>query len=108
MTVLSYDTMLPTGWTTQVDNEGRTYYADLSTGTNTWNDPRRKETTTPAVPDANLGPFPSGWEMRRIATGCRRVYFIDHNTRTTSWVDPRLPQRSDANALQKPTRASTM
>ena len=36
-----------------------------------------------------LGPLPSGWEMRLTNTG--RVYFVDHNTRTTTWDDPRLP-----------------
>lgn len=46
----------------------------------------------------NLGPLPSGWEMRLTSTG--RVYFVDHNTRTTSWDDPRLPPNLDDNAPQ--------
>ncbi|KAJ3498944.1 hypothetical protein NLJ89_g10157 [Agrocybe chaxingu] len=50
------------------------------------------------VTNPNLGPLPSGWEMRLTSTG--RVYFVDHNTRTTSWDDPRLPPNLDDNAPQ--------
>lgn len=38
---------------------------------------------------SQLGPVPSGWEMRLTQAG--RVYFVDHNTKTTTWDDPRLP-----------------
>jgi E3 ubiquitin-protein ligase NEDD4 len=47
---------------------------------------------------ANLGPLPSGWEMRLTSTG--RVYFVDHNTKTTAWDDPRVPTNLDDSAPQ--------
>ena len=40
-----------------------------------------------------LGPMPSGWEMRLTANG--RPYFVDHNSRTTTWQDPRLPSEAE-------------
>ncbi|KAI7402356.1 putative E3 ubiquitin-protein ligase, partial [Hortaea werneckii] len=45
-----------------------------------------------------LGPLPSGWEMR--LTNTARVYFVDHNTKTTTWDDPRLPSSLDQNVPQ--------
>ena len=39
---------------------------------------------------AQLGPLPSGWEMRHTTTG--RPYFINHESKETSWDDPRLQQ----------------
>jgi E3 ubiquitin-protein ligase NEDD4 len=47
---------------------------------------------------SQLGPLPSGWEMRLTSTA--RVYFVDHNTKTTTWDDPRLPSSLDANKPQ--------
>ena len=44
---------------------------------------------------SQLGPLPSGWEMRLTPTN--RVYFIDKNTKRTTWDDPRLPSLLDAN-----------
>jgi E3 ubiquitin-protein ligase NEDD4 len=45
-----------------------------------------------------LGPLPSGWEMR--LTHPARVYFVDHNTKTTTWDDPRSRSSLDANVPQ--------
>lgn len=45
---------------------------------------------------AQLGPLPSGWEMRLTDAG--KIYFVDHNTRTTTWDDPRLPSNLDKDA----------
>jgi E3 ubiquitin-protein ligase NEDD4 len=107
----------------QYTAEGRPYYIDHNTRTTTWVDPRRVQqvrvytgsTTQPGGQTATgvqvmqqtvsqLGPLPSGWEMRLTNTG--RVYFVDHHTKTTTWdgeyhlfacsliltvVDPRLP-----------------
>jgi E3 ubiquitin-protein ligase NEDD4 len=47
---------------------------------------------------SQLGPLPSGWEMR--LTNTARVYFVDHNTKTTTWDDPRLPSTLDSNVPQ--------
>lgn len=96
------DIPLPLGWEERRTAEGRPYFVDHHTRTTTWTDPRRATQPPPSavvrpVTNPNLGPLPSGWEMRLTSTG--RVYFVDHNTRTTSWDDPRLPI-SDDNAPQ--------
>ncbi|KAG6854113.1 hypothetical protein C0991_010277 [Blastosporella zonata] len=97
------DVPLPLGWEERRTPEGRPYFVDHHTRTTTWTDPRRANNPTPqAVPrpvaNPNIGPLPSGWEMRLTSTS--RVYFVDHNTRTTSWDDPRLPGHVDDNAPQ--------
>ncbi|KAF8073723.1 hypothetical protein FPV67DRAFT_1479022 [Lyophyllum atratum] len=97
------DIPLPLGWEERRTPEGRPYFVDHHTRTTTWTDPRRANNPTPpAIPkpvmNPNLGPLPSGWEMRLTSTG--RVYFVDHNTRTTAWDDPRLPGHVDDNAPQ--------
>ena len=96
------DIPLPLGWEERRTAEGRPYFVDHHTRTTTWTDPRRATQQPPSAvvrpaTNPNLGPLPSGWEMRLTSTG--RVYFVDHNTRTTSWDDPRLPI-SDDNAPQ--------
>ena len=97
------DIPLPLGWEERRTPQGRPYFVDHHTRTTTWTDPRRttqhppSAVTGPAT-NPNLGPLPSGWEMRLTSTG--RVYFVDHNTRTTSWDDPRLPPNLDDNAPQ--------
>ena len=97
------DIPLPLGWEERRTPQGRPYFVDHHTRTTTWTDPRRatqhppSAVTGPAA-NTNLGPLPSGWEMRLTSTG--RVYFVDHNTRTTSWDDPRLPPNLDDNAPQ--------
>ena len=97
------DIPLPLGWEERRTPEGRPYFVDHHTRTTTWTDPRRVSQPPPSavtrpVTNPNLGPLPSGWEMRLTSTG--RVYFVDHNTRTTSWDDPRLPPNLDDNAPQ--------
>ncbi|KAJ8482507.1 hypothetical protein ONZ45_g14927 [Pleurotus djamor] len=99
---------LPEGWEERSTPEGRPYFVDHRTRTTTWVDPRRQQlaqiaqgsTTVAAsqVPNPQLGPLPSGWEMRLTSTG--RIYFVDHNTRTTAWDDPRLPSSVDDSAPQ--------
>ncbi|ORY75381.1 hypothetical protein BCR35DRAFT_293021 [Leucosporidium creatinivorum] len=51
----------------------------------------RSSTTVPdlTVSDDALGPLPSGWEVRKTASG--KPYWVDHNTKTTTWEDPRMP-----------------
>ena len=97
------DIPLPLGWEERRTPQGRPYFVDHHTRTTTWTDPRRvaqhpPSTVTGPATNPNLGPLPSGWEMRLTSTG--RVYFVDHNTRTTSWDDPRLPPNLDDNAPQ--------
>ncbi|KAI0235945.1 E3 ubiquitin-protein ligase pub1 [Massospora cicadina] len=89
--------------------EGRSYFVDHNTRTTTWVDPRRQQyvrmygqndqqVTLHQQPVSQLGPLPSGWEMR--LTNTARVYFVDHNTKTTTWDDPRLPSSLDQNVPQ--------
>ncbi|KAG7092267.1 hypothetical protein E1B28_008631 [Marasmius oreades] len=100
---------LPHGWEERFTLEGRPYYVDHNTRTTTWVDPRRQAIIRVMSPNgqgstlqpqaiSQLGPLPSGWEMRLTSTA--RVYFVDHNTKTTTWDDPRLPSTLDANVPQ--------
>lgn len=100
---------LPSGWEQRFTPEGRPYFVDHNTRTTTWVDPRRQQYIRMYGPNANnatiqqqpvsqLGPLPSGWEMR--LTNTARVYFVDHNTKTTTWDDPRLPSSLDQNVPQ--------
>ncbi|THH19669.1 hypothetical protein EUX98_g8726 [Antrodiella citrinella] len=100
---------LPAGWEERYTPEGRPYYVDHNTRTTTWVDPRRQTVIRVMGPNgqnaalqpqtiSQLGPLPSGWEMRLTSTA--RVYFVDHNTKTTTWDDPRLPSTLDANVPQ--------
>ncbi|KFH40688.1 E3 ubiquitin-protein ligase-like protein [Hapsidospora chrysogenum ATCC 11550] len=101
---------LPAGWEQRFTPEGRPYFVDHNTRTTTWVDPRRQQyirmyggqTNTNGQiqqqPVSQLGPLPSGWEMR--LTNTARVYFVDHNTKTTTWDDPRLPSSLDQNVPQ--------
>ncbi|KAF9432563.1 hypothetical protein BGZ76_010626 [Entomortierella beljakovae] len=103
---------LPAGWEQRLTPEGRPYYVDHNTRATTWVDPRRQQyvrmndprgSTTNQVavhqqPVSQLGPLPSGWEMR--LTNTARVYFVDHNTKTTTWDDPRLPSSLDQSVPQ--------
>ncbi|KAK4100025.1 HECT-domain-containing protein [Parathielavia hyrcaniae] len=101
---------LPPGWEQRWTPEGRAYFVDHNTRTTTWVDPRRQQyirmyggqnnqgATIQQQPVSQLGPLPSGWEMR--LTNTARVYFVDHNTKTTTWDDPRLPSSLDQNVPQ--------
>jgi len=100
---------LPAGWEQRFTPEGRAYFVDHNTRTTTWVDPRRQQLLRVLGPNGSglsvqpqavsqLGPLPSGWEMRLTSTA--RVYFVDHNTKTTTWDDPRLPSSLDQNVPQ--------
>ncbi|KAJ1927635.1 hypothetical protein IWQ60_002738 [Tieghemiomyces parasiticus] len=111
---------LPSGWEQRYTQEGRPYFVNHNTRTTTWVDPRTNPavlgappgvgaaSTAPAIvgnrvpgtthSSSQLGPLPSGWEMRITSTG--KLYFVDHNTKTTSWDDPRLPSTLDQNVPQ--------
>ncbi|KAH0613256.1 uncharacterized protein H6S33_009636 [Morchella sextelata] len=100
---------LPPGWEQRHTPEGRAYFVDHNTRTTTWVDPRRQQyirmygnnagaQSIQQQPVSQLGPLPSGWEMR--LTNTARVYFVDHNTKTTTWDDPRLPSSLDQNVPQ--------
>jgi len=100
---------LPLGWEKRHTAKGRPYFVDHNTGTTSWVDPRRqvmtrvmsqngKNTTLQRQTISDLGPLPSGWELR--LTGSDRVYFVDHSTKTTTWDDPRLPLSRDENVPQ--------
>ena len=100
---------LPVGWEERYTLEGRPYYVDHNALTTTWVDPRGQnvvrvggpngQSTYPKPPtNSELGPLPSGWEIRLTSTA--RVYFVDHNTKLTTWDDPRLPTSLNANVPQ--------
>ncbi|KAG0300192.1 hypothetical protein BGZ98_009372 [Dissophora globulifera] len=102
---------LPAGWEQRVTPEGRPYFVDHNTRATTWVDPRRQQyvrmsdprgsasqVAVQQQPVSQLGPLPSGWEMR--LTNTARVYFVDHNTKTTTWDDPRLPSSLDQSVPQ--------
>ena len=100
---------LPAGWEQRFTPEGRPYFVDHNTRTTTWVDPRRQQLIRVVGPGGSnlstqpqtvsqLGPLPSGWEMRLTSTA--RVYFVDHNTKTTTWDDPRLPSSLEMNVPQ--------
>lgn len=100
---------LPAGWEQRFTPEGRPYFVDHNTRTTTWVDPRRQQLVRVVGPNGSnmstqpqtvsqLGPLPSGWEMRLTSTA--RVYFVDHNTKTTTWDDPRLPSSLELNVPQ--------
>ncbi len=107
---------LPAGWEQRFTPEGRPYFVDHNVRITTWVDPRRQQylqmlrfdrdgtgnqiqqTQIQQQPVSQLGPLPTGWEMR--LTGTARVYFVDHNTKTTTWDDPRLPSSLDQNVPQ--------
>ena len=96
---------LPAGWEQRFTQEGRSYFVDHNNRRTTWVDPRRQqyirvygqrnsnESSIQPQPVSQLGPLPSGWEMR--LTNTARVYFVDHNTKTTTWDDPRIPSSLD-------------
>ena len=101
--------VLPLGWEQRHTSEGRPYFVDHNTRTTTWADPRHQQyarfgqthsgnSGVQNQPISQLGPLPSGWEMR--LTNTARVYFVDHNTKTTTWDDPRLPSSLDKNVPQ--------
>ena len=91
---------LPQGWEERQTPDGRPYFVDHNSRTTTWLDPRLANappsvfSSTATQTALNLGPLPSGWEMRMTSGG--RIYFVDHNTRTTSWDDPRMPSDDPA------------
>lgn len=97
------DGELPSGWEERVADEGSIYYVDHSTKTTTWVDPRRQQQIhvrnaavghdgqsplTQSMSCSQLGPLPSGWEMRLTESG--RLFFLDHRNHRVTWNDPRL------------------
>ncbi|KAH9967971.1 hypothetical protein BC827DRAFT_1152318 [Russula dissimulans] len=100
---------LPPGWEERHTAKGRPYFVDHNTRMTSWVDPRRQVMTRVMSSNgqnitlkrqtiSDLGPLPSGWELR--LTNSDKVYFVDHNTETTTWEDPRLPLPRDVNVPQ--------
>jgi E3 ubiquitin-protein ligase NEDD4 len=95
---------LPAGWEERRTPDGRLYYVDHNTQSTHWVDPRHQitirvmgsngQSSLQRQTISQLGPLPSGWEMRVNSTG--RVYFVDHNTRTTTWDYPQLPSLNES------------
>jgi WW domain len=90
---------LPSGWERRETPHGSTYFVNHGTKTTTWLDPRIAGVKSalesgpmrdPTSVFENLGPLPSGWELR--FTPAERMYFVNHNNKTTSWMDPRKAQ----------------
>jgi E3 ubiquitin-protein ligase NEDD4 len=88
---------LPAGWEERFTPEGRPYYVSHLSRTTTWVDPRRQQIIRVLGPNGNnltvqpqpvsqLGPLPSGWEMRLTSTA--RVYFVDHSENRLSCMYP--------------------
>jgi E3 ubiquitin-protein ligase NEDD4 len=98
---------LPAGWEERRTPDGRLYYVDHNTRSTHWVDPRHQITIRVMGPNgqsslqrqtiSQLGPLPSGWEMRVYSTG--RVYFVDHNTRITTWEHPRSSSLNESGPL---------
>lgn len=76
--------------------QGQVYYYNIHTGTSTWHDPRVPRDLGNVNMD-DLGPLPSGWELRHTPSG--RPYYLDHTNRTTQFTDPRLSDTHILNNL---------
>ncbi|KAL8278008.1 hypothetical protein RQP46_009640 [Phenoliferia psychrophenolica] len=115
-TVVENEAPLPTGWEMRKAPDGRVYFVDHANRTTTWVDPRPKPAVAPAsdviavapvvlevaklsVTEEQLGPLPSGWEVRSTPGG--KKYWVDHNTKTTTWDDPRMPSIGDGGDQSK-------
>ena len=77
-------------------HQGQVYYYNMRSGTSTWHDPRVPRDLGQINPD-DLGPLPSGWELRFTESG--RPYFLNHMNRTTQFTDPRLSNRNVLNNI---------
>lgn len=101
---------LPSGWSRQFDNFGRSYYIDHNSRTTSWQRPqnpvsavemeRRQsdaidtqrrlfDQRVEASPVQN--DLPPGWERRLAPNG--HYYYIDHTTQRTTWTHPNQIQR---------------
>lgn len=78
--------------------QGQVYFINTGTGQVSWHDPRVPKE---APRNVDLGPLPSGWEMRVTSSGKR--YFVDHNNRTTQFTDPRLTAATGTSNLASGT-----
>lgn len=79
--------------------QGQVYFYHVPSGASTWHDPRIPRDLPANELATELGPLPSGWEMRQTPSG--RVYFVDHNNRTTQFTDPRLSTQIINSLLKK-------
>lgn len=99
----------PASWEKRRTQEGGVYFSDRksnldlcrpneadtsrplvdNTRLSTRDDPCTQDQAPIPAPGSNLGPLPSGWEMRFTASS--GTYFVDHNTNSSTWHDPRLP-----------------
>ena len=61
------------------------FFYNNQNGEVSWHDPR---VPREAPRNVDLGPLPTGWEVRFTPSG--KQYFVDHNNRTTQFTDPRL------------------
>ncbi|XP_055338983.1 E3 ubiquitin-protein ligase SMURF2-like [Paramacrobiotus metropolitanus] len=73
-------------------------------GVSTWHDPRIPYEFS-GINQENLGPLPTGWEVRYTGNG--RAYFVDHNNRTTQFTDPRLSRNLAATLADISPSTST-
>jgi len=91
---------LPAGWERMVDREGRVYYFNHNTRTNTWHRPSSacgdEEDQVNQRDTSDTDALPPGWEQQSTPDG--RPYFIDHNTNTSTWVTPGRAQHGQNDA----------
>jgi E3 ubiquitin-protein ligase NEDD4 len=98
-TTSNADTPLPVGWERRETPDGRAFYIDHNTRTNTWERP----TTSPDAPasrEIGSQSLPTGWEEHRTPEG--RAYFVNHRSHTTTWVDPRTLPEQEVSDPQGP------
>ncbi|CAJ1362841.1 unnamed protein product [Effrenium voratum] len=85
---------LPEGWSAYQDDQGRTYYANPSTGETSWDPPAP---VAPALPD--------GWTAHQDpSTG--KTFYANCTTGESSWEPPTAPAAPAAPAPEKPGRWS--
>lgn len=83
---------LPGGWTTHLDGEGRTYYANAATGETTW--------TRPAT-----SMLPDGWTAHQDSEG--RTFYANASTGESAWTCPEVAVLPDGWSAHQDSEGRT-